>query len=62
MLKHFRKLIENRRREIGLDLLDGAADNYDKYQWHVGYGAGMLAALALLEEIVDADADAEERG
>jgi hypothetical protein len=62
VLKHFERAIEHRRREIGLILLDGAADTPDKYQWHVGYGAGMLAALALLKEIVDADADREERG
>ena len=62
MLKHFEKLIEARRREIGIGLLEGAADTYEKYQWHVGYSSGMLAALQLLREIVDADADREERG
>ena len=61
MLKHFERALESRRRDIGLALLEGAADNYDKYQWHVGYSAGMLAALTLLKEIVDADADPEER-
>ncbi len=60
MLKHFQKAIENRRQQIGLDLASGVVDSYDKYQWHVGYCAGMVAALAILEEIVDADADAEE--
>lgn len=58
--KHFAKAIENRRREIGIDLVNGVADSLDKYQWHVGYCAGMLAALAILEGIVDADADSEE--
>ena len=62
MLKHFERAIEGRRREIGLALLDGVADTYDKYQWHVGFSSGMLAALAILKEIVDADADPEERG
>jgi hypothetical protein len=28
--------------------------------WHVGYSVGMLDALALLKEIVDADSDSEE--
>lgn len=60
MLKHFEKVIEGRRREVGIALLEGAADSYDKYMWHVGYSSGMLAALQLLKEIVDADADAEE--
>lgn len=60
MLKHFAKVVEDRRRQVALQLLDGAADSYDKYMWHVGYSAGMLQALQLLEEIVDADADAEE--
>ncbi|NBS70132.1 hypothetical protein EBT31_14655 [bacterium] len=62
MLRHFEKLIEDRRRQIGEALLDGVADSYEKYQWHVGYSSGMLAALQLLKEIVDADADSEERG
>lgn len=61
MLRHFEKLIEDRRRQIGEALLDGVADSYEKYQWHVGYSSGMLAALQLLKEIVDADADSEER-
>ena len=62
MLRHFEKLVEDRRRQIGEALLDGVADSYEKYQWHVGYSSGMLAALQLLKEIVDADADSEERG
>jgi hypothetical protein len=62
VLRHFEKLIEDRRRQIGEALLDGVADSYEKYQWHVGYSSGMLAALQLLKEIVDADADSEERG
>ena len=60
MLKHFEKVIEGRRREIGIALLDGVADSYEKYMWHVGFSSGMLAALQLLKEIVDADADSEE--
>ena len=62
MLKHFEKLIEARRRELGIALLEGAAETSEQYQWHVGYSSGMLAALQLLTEIVDADADREERG
>lgn len=60
MLKHFQRAIENRRQQIGIDLASGVADSYDKYQWQVGYCAGMLAAVAILQEIVDADADSEE--
>lgn len=62
MLKHFERALELKRREVGLALLDGVASSYDKYQWHVGYSAGMLEALNILKELVDADADSEERG
>lgn len=62
MLNHFRKAVEDKRRRLALDLLEGRADSYENYQWHVGYSSGMLAAIQLLEEIVDADADLEERG
>jgi len=62
VLKHFERAIEEKRRQIGLDLLDGSAESYDRYLWHVGFSSGMLAALQLLREIVDADADREERG
>jgi len=62
VLKHLERLIEEKRKQIGLDLLDGAAESHERYMWHVGYSSGMLAALQLLKEIVDADADSEERG
>jgi hypothetical protein len=62
VLNHFRKAVEDKRRRLALDLLEGRADSYENYQWHVGYSSGMLAAIQLLEEIVDADADLEERG
>lgn len=60
MLNHFRKVVEDKRKRLALDLLEGRADSYENYQWHVGYSSGMLAAIQLLEEIVDADADSEE--
>ena len=60
MLKHFKEAVEERRRLVAMDLLQGAADSYDKYMWHVGFSAGMLAAITLLEELVDATADSEE--
>jgi len=60
VLNHFRKAIEDKRKRLALDLLEGRADSYENYQWHVGYSSGMLAAIQLLEEIVDADADSEE--
>lgn len=61
MINHFRKAVEDKRKRLALDLLEGRADSYENYQWHVGYSSGMLAAIQLLEEIVDADADLEER-
>lgn len=61
MINHFRKAVEEKRKRLALDLLEGRADSYENYQWHVGYSSGMLAAIQLLEEIVDADADLEER-
>jgi hypothetical protein len=60
VLKEFERLIEMRRRDMGLRLIEAGAASFDEYKWHVGYSAGMLEALALLKEIVDADADAEE--
>ena len=61
MINHFRKAVEEKRKRLALDLLEGRADSYENYQWHVGYSSGMLAAILLLEEIVDAYADLEER-
>ena len=61
MINHFRKAVEEKRKRLALDLLEGRADSYENYQWHVGYSSGMLAAIQLLEDIVDADADLEER-
>lgn len=60
MLTAFKEAIKERQRLIALDLMRGAADSYDKYQWHVGYCAGMMEAVTLLEELVDATADSEE--
>ncbi len=62
MLNHFRRAVEEKRKRLALDLIEGRADSFESYQWHVGYSSGMLAAIQLLEEIVDADADSEERG
>lgn len=59
MLTHFKRAIEERRRQIATQLLEGGADSYEKYMWHVGYSAGMLEAINLLQEIADA-ADTEE--
>ena len=59
MLTHFKRAIEERRRQIAIQLLEGGADSYEKYMWHVGYSAGMLEAINLLQEIVDAS-DSEE--
>jgi hypothetical protein len=60
VLKHFQKVVEDRRRAVAMDLASGSAESYDKYMWHVGYMAGMLQALSLFEELVDAASDAEE--
>jgi hypothetical protein len=60
LLKHFEKAIRDRQISLGTQLLQGSAESYDKYMWHVGYSVGMLDALALLKEIVDADSDSEE--
>jgi hypothetical protein len=59
VLTHFKRAIEERRRQIATQLLEGGADSYEKYMWHVGYSAGMLEAINLLQEIVDAS-DSEE--
>lgn len=54
MLSHFKKAVEERRRQVALHLLEGGVDSHEKYMWHVGYSAGMLEAINLLQEIVDA--------
>jgi hypothetical protein len=46
-----RKAVEERKLEIGMDLIAGAAMDLAHYRWHVGRAQGLTEALELLDYV-----------
>jgi hypothetical protein len=55
MQTHFHKLLQSKIEEeihnMGLSVTRGACADYPHYQYHVGFIAGLQAALAVAREI-----------